>query len=157
MNTAKFLRRPILKNTWKRLSLKAKSLQLYKKRTSSQIILQGGFRIQVDWLWSFWNSYVDRMLPVVTGVSNIFCLAYLLFILSEKVFPILISKLLKKAIDFNDLRRNLLFLRLLKSSSKRSSFSKETSILFCISLLVFFNFSFSELWSNMNLFFLFSV
>ena len=39
----------------------------------------------------------------------------------------------------NDLRRYLLFLRLLKSSSERNSSSKEASILFCISLLVFFN------------------
>ena len=49
------------------------------------------------------------------------------------------------------LQRDLLFLRLLKSSSKRTSSSKETSILFCTSLLFVF---FFELWTSTNYLFL---
>ena len=36
------------------------------------------------------------MLLVATGESNIFYLAYLIIILFEKIFPILVSKLLNK-------------------------------------------------------------
>ena len=54
------------------------------------------------------------------------------------------------------LQRDLLFLRLLKSSSKRTSSSKETSILFCTSLLFVFFFRpyFFELWTSTNYLFL---
>ena len=102
------------------------------------------------------------MLPLATGVSNIFYLTYLLFILPEKTFPILISKLLNKSMiltkffsffkdglhpkpRWSTIQRSTQgssLLRFLKNSSKRSSCSKEASISFCISLLVFFNLAF---------------
>ena len=41
--------------------------------------------------------FVDRTFVVATGVSNLFFFAYLLFILLEKIFLILILKLLNKS------------------------------------------------------------
>ena len=98
------------------------------------------------------------MLPLATGVSNIFYLTYLLFLVPEKTFPILISKLLNKTMiltkffsffkygphpkprwsTFQRSTQESSLLRLLKNSSKWRSSSKEASI----SLLVFFNLAF---------------
>ena len=57
---------------------------------------------------------------------------------------------------FNDLHRDLLFLRLLKSSSERIDLPTKYQF-YSASHFSFFQPSFSEPWSNMNLFFVFAV
>ena len=64
------------------------------------------------------------MLLVVTGVSNIFYLAYLLIILLEKVFPILISKLLNKAMILS--KFFTFFKNVLHSKPRWSAFQRST-------------------------------
>ena len=94
---------------------------------------------------------------VVTGESNIFYLAYLTW--KNIIYPH--SKLFNKntlctqnlgEARFNDLRRDLLCLRLLKSSSKRIHLPKKHQF-YSTSHFSFFRPSFPEVWSNMNLFF----
>ena len=111
------------------------------------------------------------MLLVVTGVSNIFYLAYLLITLLEKIFPILISKFLNRALIL--FKFFTFFKHVLHSKPRRSTavifssciflkvavkeFIFQRSIIFIPHLTSsFFKPFFPELWSNMNLFFLFA-